>query len=202
LLHRRPPPRPMAQGDEDPPPRVLVAGADDPLAEALCSRLVDARRIVRLTHEEPLDWVEEGGPWVQFFEARLQNEVATDVLLTTCSTMVIFPRRGGPDVLDYNTRRMHNLLLSASCASPPLLPPSHAHHPCLPCNSSPDRCGVHDRPPQRCAAHHQRPGGGGKKPSSYAVKHCPGVHACFSSACRCDWRCWAVGSACRDQRRR
>ena len=105
----------MAQGDEDPPPRVLVAGADDPLAEALCSRLVDARRIVRLTHEEPLDWVEEGGPWVQFFESRLQDEAATDVLINGCSTLVIFPRRGGQDWLDYNTRRLHNLLLAASC---------------------------------------------------------------------------------------
>ena len=75
----------MAQGDEDPPPRVLVAGADDPLAEALCSRLVDARRIVRLTHEEPLDWVEEGGPWVAAvaWPARLVRLLGAHILETT-----------------------------------------------------------------------------------------------------------------------
>ena len=115
----------MAQpAGEAPPPRVLIAGADDPLAEALCESLVDAEHQVRLTHEEPLDWVEEGGPWVQFFESRLQNEVATDVLLTTCSTLVIFPRSRGVAAsprdswLDYDTRCIFNLLQSASCVAP------------------------------------------------------------------------------------
>jgi hypothetical protein len=105
----------MAQQDEPPPPRVLIAGADDVLAEGLCDALVGAGRTVRLTHEDLLEWVEEGGPWVQFFESRLQDEAATDVLINGCSTLVIFPRRGGQDWLDYNTRRLHNLLLAASC---------------------------------------------------------------------------------------
>ena len=114
----------MAQRDETPPPRVLVAGADDELAQGLCGSLVDAQHVVRLTHEEPLSWVEEGGAWVQFFESRLQNEAATDVLVSGCSTLVILPRRGGHEWLDYNTRRMHNLLLAASCV--PITCPSYA----------------------------------------------------------------------------
>ena len=64
----------MAQSEEDaPPPRVLIAGADDVFAEGLCAALVETRQCtVRLTHEQPLPWVEEGGAWVQFFESRLQ----------------------------------------------------------------------------------------------------------------------------------
>jgi hypothetical protein len=96
---------------------VLIAGADDPLAAAVCGALVGAEYQVRLTHEEPLGWVEEGGPWVQFFESRLQDEVATDVLLKTCSTLVVFPRRGGDSWLDYDTRCLFNLLQSASYAA-------------------------------------------------------------------------------------
>lgn len=106
-------PPPMA--DDEKPPRVLIAGADDPLAEALTASFIAAGRVVRLTHEEPLDWVDEGGPHIQFFESRLQDEVATDVLVRDMAAAVLLPRRGTQhDWLDYDTRMCSNLLKALS----------------------------------------------------------------------------------------
>ena len=98
----------MGMADDEKPPRVLIAGADDPLAEALTASFIAAGRVVRLTHEEPLGWVDEGGPHIQFFESRLQDEVATDVLVRDMAAAVLLPRRGTSqhDWLDYDTREI------------------------------------------------------------------------------------------------
>ena len=102
----------MGMADDEKPPRVLIAGADDPLAEALTASFIASGRVVRLTHEEPLGWVDEGGPHIEFFESRLQDEVATDVLVRDMAAAVLLPRRGTSqhDWLDYDTRMCSNLL--------------------------------------------------------------------------------------------